>query len=320
MPNLLLLVALAALAAPVHAQPGPAQAYPSRVIRLIVPWPPGGTTDIVGRVMAQKLSESLGQSVVVDNRPGASGSVGLETMVRAPADGYTLLVSSMGTHAMNQFFYKLAYDPVEDVAPIASLVNVPAAVVVHPSVPLRSVKDLIAAAKARPGHLNMASGSNAYQLFLELLKSTANIRIEHVRYRGAGPAMNDLLGGQIEMLITGLPAITPHARAGKLRVLAVTTSKRAQAMPDMPAFNETLPGVEFDNWTAIFARAGTPRPIVDRLNADAVRILSLPDVRERFLGLGAEPTPSTSQELATTLKNDAARWGKLIKSTGIQAD
>ncbi len=315
--------ALALCISPAQAQTAlgsASQAYPAKAIRLIVPWPAGGTTDIVGRVVGQKLSESLGQPVVVDNRGGASGSVGTEALVRAPADGYTLLVSSMGTHAMNQFFYKLNYDPVEDVAPLSMLVNVPAALAAHPSVPFSNVKGLVAAAKARPGRLNVASGSNAYQLFFELLKSTAKINMEHVRYRGAGPAMNDLLGGQIEMLITGLPAITPHAKSGKLKVIAVTNSKRAAAMPDVPTFNETLPGVEFNNWTAMFARAGTPRPIVDKLHAEAVRILNLPDVRERFLALGAEPAASSPQELGVTVKKDAERWGNLIKATGIQAD
>lgn len=317
----LFILTLCMSSASAQTMPGSAsKAYPSKIIRLIVPWPAGGTTDIVGRIVGQKLSESLGQPVVVDNRPGASGSVGAEMMVRAPADGYTLLVSSMGTHCMNQFFYKLSYDPVEDVAPLSMLVSVPAALVAHPSVPFSNVKGLIAAARARPGHLNVASGSNAYQLFFELLKSTANIKLEHVRYRGAGPAMNDLLGGQVEMLITGLPAITPHAKAGKLKVIAVTNSKRAAAMPDVPTFNEILPGVEFNNWTALFTRAGTPRPLIDKLNAEAARILNLPDVRERLLGLGAEPTASTPQELGATMRNDAARWGNVIKVTGIQAD
>jgi tripartite-type tricarboxylate transporter receptor subunit TctC len=313
------LFVLAPFVSPAQAQTA-ASPYPSKVIRLIVPWPAGGTTDIVGRVVGQKLSESLGQPVVVDNRPGASGSVGTEIMVRAPADGYTLLVSSMGTHAMNQFFYKLGYDPVEDVAPLSMLVNVPAALAAHPSVPFSNVKGLVAAAKARPGSLNVASGSNAYQLFFELFKSTANVKLEHVRYRGAGPAMNDLLGGQVEMLITGLPAITPHAKTGKLKVIAVTNSKRAAAMPDVPTFNETMPGVEFNNWTAMFTRAGTPRPLIDKLNAEAVRILKMPEVRERFTALGAEPQASTPQELGATMRKDATRWGSVIKATGIQAD
>ena len=311
-------------ASAVLAQPGPGTtepgAYPTKVIRLIVPWPAGGTTDIVGRVMAQKLSESMGRNVVVDNRAGASGSVGTENMLQSPADGHTLLVSSMGTHAMNQFFYKLAFDPVTDVAPLSMLVNVPAALVAHPSVTFSSVPGLLAAAKARPGYLNVASGSNAYQLFLELLKSKAAIKVEHIRYRGAGPAMNDLIGGQVEMLITGLPAITPHARAGKLKVIAVTNAKRVAAMPHVPTFSETMPGVTFDNWTAMFARAGTPRAIVDKLNAEAGRILQTPEVRERFLALGAEPTSSTPQELAATMKRDAEVWGKVIRDSGVKGD
>lgn len=317
----LFILALFMLPAQAQTTPGSAaQPYPSKVIRLIVPWPAGGTTDIVARLVGQKLSESLGQPVIVDNRPGQSGSVGTELMVRAPADGYTLLVSSMGTHTMNQFFYKLDFDPVADVAPVSMLVNVPAALVAHPSVPFSDVKGLLAAAKARPGALNVGSGSSAYQLFLELLKSTANINVEHVRFRGAGPAMTDLLGGQVEMLITGLPAITPHAKTGKLKVIAVTNSKRATAMPDVPTFSETIPGVEFENWTALFARAGTPRPIIEKLNAEVVRILNLPDIRERLLGLGAEPAPSTPQELGATMKKDAERWGRIIKATGMQPD
>lgn len=304
-----------------HAQPiADSAPYPNKVMRLIVPWPAGGTTDLVGRVMAQKLGDSLGRNVIVDNRPGASGSVGTENMLQAPADGHTLLVSSMGTHAMNQFFYKLGFDPVADVAPLSMLVNVPAALVAHPSVSFSNVPGLLAAARAKPGYLNVASGSNAYQLFLYLLTSKAAIKLEHIRYRGAGPAMNDLIGGQVEMLITGLPAITPHAKAGKLKVIAVTNTKRANAMPNVPTFNETIPGANFDNWTAMFARAGTPHAIVDKLNAEAARILKLPDVRERFLALGAEPVSSTPQELGATLKKDAEVWGKVIRDSGIKGD
>ena len=312
-------LAISATTTPAQTTSDPTS-YPTKAIRLIVPWPAGGTTDIVGRVMAQKLGESMGRNIVVDNRAGASGSVGTENMLQSPADGHTLLVSSMGTHAMNQFFYKLAFDPVADVAPLSMLVNVPAALVAHPSVSFGTVPALLNAAKARPGYLNVASGSNAYQLFLELLKSRASIKVEHIRYRGAGPAMNDLIGGQVEMLITGLPAITPHAKAGKLKVIAVTNSRRAAAMPNVPTINETVPGVTFDNWTAMFARAGTPRAIVDKLNAEATRILKLPDVQERFLGLGAEPTTSTPQALGATLKNDAEIWGKVIRDTGIKGD
>ena len=317
---LLVVAASAGAQSPSSSTALTAPSYPSKVIRIIVPWPAGGTTDIVGRLIGQKLGEALQQPVIIDNRPGQSGSVGTEAMVRAPADGYTLLVSSMGTHTMNQHFYKLDFDPVEDVAPVSMLVSVPAALVAHPSAPFSDVKGFIAAAKARPGKLNVASGSSAYQLFLELMKSSAGINVEHIRYRGAGPAMTDLIGGQVEMLITGMPAITPQAKAGKLKVIAVTNARRASAMPDVPTFSETFPGLDFDNWTALFARAGTPKPIVDRLNTEIVRILAQPDVRERLATLGAEPAPSTPQELATVIRKDADRWGRIIKASGMQPD
>lgn len=312
------LLILALFTSLVQAQTAPG--WPVKPIKLIVPWPAGGDTDIVARLVAEKLAEALGQPVVVDNRAGGSGSVGTEAMVRAPADGYTLLVSSMGTHTMNQFLAKLDYDPVEDVAPISVLVNIPTALAAHPSVPFSDVKGLIAAAKASPGKLNIGSGSNAFQLVLELLKSTAGISVEHIRYRGAGPAKNDLLGGQVEMLIAGLPALSPLAKAGKIKIIAVTNSKRAQAMPEVPMFSDTLPGLEFNNWTAIFTRAGTPRPIVDRLNAEVLRILALPDVREKLDAMGAEPAPTTPDELRGILRKDAERWGRIIKSTGMKAD
>ena len=317
----LFVVALFASAAQAQTAPGgAAQTYPSRVIKLIVPWPAGGDTDIIGRLIGQRLAEALGQPVVVDNRGGASGSVGTEAMVRAPADGYTLLVVSMGTLTINQFLAKLDFDPVEDVAPVSMLVNIPTALVAHPSAPYSDVKGMIAAAKSNPGKLNVSSGSNAFRLFLEQLQTTAGISVEHVRYRGAGPAMNDILGGQVEMLIAGLPSITPHAKAGKLKVLAMTNTKRATAMPDVPTIGETFPGLEFNNWTALFVRAGTPRPIIDKLNAEIVRILNAPDVREKLLGMGAEPAPSTPQELGATMRKDAERFGKLIKATGMKAE
>ncbi len=297
-----------------------AQGYPSKPIRLIVPWPAGGDTDIIGRLIAQKLSEGLGQPVVVDNRAGGSGSVGTEAMVRAPADGYTMLVSSMGTHTINQFLVKHSFDPVEDVTPISRLVTIPSALVAHPKVPFSDVKGLVAAAKAQPGKLNIGSGSNAYELVHELLKSTAEVDIQHVRYRGGGPAMSDLLSGQIEMLIVGLPSATQHVKAGKLKVIAVTPTQRASAMPDVPTFSETLPGMEFSNWTTLFVRAGTPAPIVDKLTSEVLRILQQPDVRERIAGLGAEAAPTSSQEMSAIMRKDAQRWGVIIKKSGMKSN
>jgi len=294
--------------------------YPSKPIRLIVPWPPGGDTDIVGRLVAQKLAEALGQPVVVDNRAGGSGSVGTEAMVRAPADGYTLLVSSMGTHTINQFLVTHNYDPVADISPVSQLVSIPAALVAHPSVVFNDVKGLIATAKANPGKLNIGSGSNAYRLVHELLRSTTGVEIQDVRYRGAGTAISDLLSGQIEMLIVGLPSVTPHVKAGKLKVIAVTPTKRALSMPDVPSFSETIPGMEFSNWTMLSVRAGTPRAIVDKLNAEVQRILQQPDVRARITGLGAEITPNTPEEMVAIMRKDAQRWGRIIPTTGMKSE
>lgn len=297
-----------------------AQAYPSKPIHLTVPWPAGGDTDIIGRLIAQKLSEGLGQPVVVNNRAGGSGSVGVEAMVRAPADGYTLLVSSMGTHTINQFLVKQSFDPVEDVTPISRLVSIPAVLVAHPSVSFSDVKGLVAAAKAQPGKLNIGSGSNAYELVHELLKSTAEVDIQHVRYRGSGPAMSDLLSGQIEMLIVGLPSATPYIKAGKLKAIAVASSQRTSSMPDVPTFSETLPGMEFSNWTSLFVRAGTPPAIVDRLNAEVLRILKQPDVREIIGGLGAEIAPTSSNEMVAIMRKNVQRWGPILNKSGMKSN
>src|SRR3954463_8821268 len=214
-----------------------AQNYPAKPIRMVVPWPPGGTTDILGRVLGQKLSESFGQPVVIDNRGGAAGNIGSEAAAKSPPDGYTLLLGTMSTHAMNQFLYsKMTYDPVNDVAPISLVANVATVLVVHPSLPVSNIKDLVVLAKANPGKLNFASGGvgSFNQLCAELLKLTAKIDIVHVPYKGGGPAVTDLLGGQVEMLFTGAPVTMPHIKAGKLKVIAVTDSKRAAALPEVP--------------------------------------------------------------------------------------
>lgn len=302
------------------AAPGPGQPYPSRLIRIVVPWPAGGTTDIIGRIIGQKLNESLAQPVIIDNRPGASGSVGSEIVARAAPDGYTLLVVSMGTLTMNQFVSKLSYDPVNDLAPISLVANVPAVLASHPSLPVSDIRGLIALARAKPGQLNVASGSNAYELAIELLKMRGQLDMVHVRYKGGGAAINDLLGGHMMLVITGAPAVTPHVKSKKLRMLAVTTSKRAIDLPDVPTIGETLPGYEFNNWTGILAPAGTPRPVMDKLNAEVVHILELPAVHQTFRGLGAEPTRSTQQEFGRVLRSDAEKWGKLIKATGFRPD
>jgi tripartite-type tricarboxylate transporter receptor subunit TctC len=300
-----------------------AQAYPTKPVRMIVPWAPGGTTDILGRVIAQKMGEKWGQPVLVENRGGAAGNIGTEAAARSPADGYTLVLGTMSSHAMNQFLYeKMTFDPVADLAPISLVANVATVLVVNPSLPVKNVNELIALARAKPGQLNFASGGIASfnQLCAELLKMSTKIDIVHVPYKGGGPAVADLVGGKVDMLFTGAPVTMSHIKSGRLKVLAVTDSQRSAALPDTPTMGESVPGYEFNNWYGIMAPAGTPRPLIDLLNAEVHRILALPDVRERFSGMGADPTPSTPEKFAAVMKTDAEKWGRIIKQAGVRAE
>jgi tripartite-type tricarboxylate transporter receptor subunit TctC len=308
MRRILLRLALAALVP--FATAAQAQPYPSKPVRLVVPWAAGGTTDILARILGQKMSEKWGQPVLIDNRAGAAGNIGTEAVVHSPADGYTILLGTMSTHAMNQFLYAgMGFDPVKDVAPISLVANVATVLVVHPSLPVSNVNELIALAKSKPGQLNFASGGVASfnQLCAELLKMTAKIDIVHVPYKGGGPAVADLVGGKVDMLFTGAPVTISHIRAGRLKLLAVTDSKRAAALPDTPTVGESLPGFEFNNWYGIMAPAGTPRPVVDFLNAEVQRILTLPEVREKFAALGADPTPGTPVRFGQVMAADAEK-------------
>jgi tripartite-type tricarboxylate transporter receptor subunit TctC len=300
-----------------------AQVYPSKPVRMIVPWAPGGTTDILGRVLAQKMGEKWGQPVVVENRGGAAGNIGTEAAARSPADGYTILLGTMSSHAMNPALYqKMTFDPVKDLAPVSLVANVATVLVVPPSLPVNNVNELIALARQKPGQLNFASGGIASfnQLCAELLKMMAKVDIVHVPYKGGGPAVADLVGGKVEMLFTGAPVTMPHIKAGKLKVLAVTDSQRSAALPDTPTMGEALPGYEFNNWYGLMAPAGTPRPVVDLLNAEVHRILALPDVKERFSGLGADPLPSTPERFGAVMRADAEKWGKVIRDAGVRAE
>ena len=300
-----------------------AQPYPAKPVRLIVPWAPGGTTDILARILGQKMSEKWGQPVLVENRGGAAGNIGTEAAVRSPADGYTLLLGTMSTHAMNQFLYAaMTFDPVRDLAPISLVANVATVLVVHPSLPVSNVNELVALAKSKPGQLNFASGGVASfnQLCAELLKMTAKIDIVHVPYKGGAPAVADLVGGKVDMLFTGAPVTISHIKAGRLKLLAVTDSRRAAALPDTPTVGESLPGFEFNNWYGILAPAGTPRPLIDFLNAEVQRILTLAEVREKFAALGADPTPGTPERFGAVMAADAEKWGRVIKQAGVRAD
>ena len=301
-----------------------AQAYPAKPVRLIVPFAPGGTTDVLARLVAQELGEALGQQFPVENRPGASGNIGTEAAVKAPPDGYTLVMSFDGTMAINPSTYaKLPFDPQRDLAPVANVAQVPLLFVVHPGVAARTIGEFVALAKASPGRINYSSAGNGSTGHLtgELLKARAGIDMVHVSYKGGGQAVQDLLGGQIQMVVTALPTVEGHLKAGKLRALAFTSAQRVPVAPDVPTLAESgFPGFEVVSWYGILAPAGTPRDIVRKLNAEINRILALPRVRERLAALGAEPTGGTPEEFAATIKADTARWAKVVADAGIRIE
>ncbi len=302
------------------ALPAFAQGYPSRPVRMIVGFPPGGPTDLVARLVAQHLSETLGQQVVTDNRPGAGGSVAGMLMVMAAPDGHTLFTASNGEIAISPNLYrKMTYDPVKDLAPVTRIGSSQLVLVVHPGVAAQSVQDLVALAKSKPGAVNYASsgiGSTA-QLSAELFRSMAGITIVHVPYKGAGPALTDLMGGQVHMLITGFSAALPHIRSGKLRALGVTGAARVKAMPDLPTIGETVAGYQVNTWYGLFAPAGTPAAIINRLQGAIAALLKRPDMNDRFTSLGLEGEASTPQAFAVQVKEEIAKWAKVIKLAGV---
>jgi tripartite-type tricarboxylate transporter receptor subunit TctC len=298
-----------------------ADAYPSRPIRMIVAYPPGGGTDIVGRFMAQKLTEQLGQNVVLDNRGGATGNIGTEMAARANPDGYTLLMGNVAPNAINVSLFKsLPYDPVKDFAPVSLVAITPNILVVNPAVAVKTVKDLIGLAKAKPGTINYPSagiGSSSH-LAGELLRSLAGVDIVHVPYKGGGPALVDVLSGQMQIMFATLPAAMPHVKSGKLRPVAMTTAKRSIAMPDLPTIAESgVPGYEASTWYGLLLPARTPASIVDRLHAETVKALAVPELRERLVGQGFEPVGGTPAEFAAYIKSEIVKWGKVIKAAGI---
>jgi tripartite-type tricarboxylate transporter receptor subunit TctC len=312
---------LAALAISLAAH---AQGYPAKPVRMIVAYPPGGGTDIVGRVVAQKLGESLGHSVVVENRGGASGNIGTEFAARAAPDGYTILMGNVAPNAINVSLFKsLPFDPVADLVPVSLVASTPNILVVHPSTPARTVKELIALAKAKPGVLNFASagvGSSSH-LAGELFHILAGADIVHVPYKGAGPAMVDVLSGQIQLYFATMPAAMPHVKSGKLAPIAVTSARRSPALPDLPTIAEAgVPGYEASTWYGVLAPAHTAQAVVARLHGEIVRVLADAALRERLADQGFEPVGNSPEEFGAYIKSEIVKWGKVIRDAGIRPE
>lgn len=310
------LLGLLLAAGGVHAQ----QKYPTKPIRVIVPFVPGGASDIVARVMTQKLGEGFGTPVVVDNRPGAGGTIGTETAVRANPDGYTMILVA-GSYASNAALYKLPYDPVNDVTPIALIGESGYVVALNPSIPAKSIKELVAYDKANPGKLNYGSGGtgSSNHLATELFNQMTGTRMTHVPYKGSGIAMNDLIGGQIALVFTSLPLALPHVKSNRLRGIAVTAAKRANALPDVPTVGESVPGYEAAQWYAFLGPKALPKDIVVRWSSELGRILNLADVKERMAFDGMEvPADGTPEQFRQLLKSDVAKWQKVVKFANIK--
>lgn len=317
-PCLLLMLALAAAAASTHAQTGK---WPDKPVRVIVPFPPGGTTDIVARTFAPLLAQEYGQQFVVDNRAGAGSAIGAEIAARANPDGYTIIVVT-SSYAAVAVLHKLPYDPVKGIAPVSMIGMLPFLLAVNPSVRAKSVKEFIELARARPGTINAGSpgvGSTPHLAF-ELLQQMTHTRLLHVAYKGDAPALTDLLGGQIQAMIATAVVLGPHIAAGKVRALAITSRERSHAMPDLPAVGEAVPGYAVDGWAGMWAPAGTPKEIVSRLNQSVARILQRSDVQERLRVNGAEPRPTTPEGFAQVIAQDIATWSKVVKAGNIRIE
>jgi tripartite-type tricarboxylate transporter receptor subunit TctC len=300
-----------------------AQTYPAKPVRLITPFPPGGTTDILARIVATKLTEAWGQQVFVDNRGGAGGTVGVGLAARAEPDGHTILIAHIGPLAMAPALYpKLAYDPVRDFAAITQIASVPNGFVVHPSLPVRSVKELVALARSKPGEVYYASAGNGSLAHLAVvnLELLGKIKLNHVPYKGGGPSVVGLIMGETSMTITGMPQLRPHVDSRRLRLIAVASAKRLAVLPDVPTIAETVQGYDVTQWQGILAPAGTPREIVAKLNADIVKAMHQPDVKKRLAADGAEPVGTSAEEFAAHIKAQVAHWGPVIRASGAQVN
>jgi len=318
------LIPLAVLAVAAIASPVAAQSYPARPIRMVVPWAPGGGSDVSGRIVAAKISEYLGQQVVVDNRPGAAGNIGTAIAAKAAPDGYTILLADTGFSTGISLYGNPGYHPIKDYAPVSLAATTPIVVVVHPSVQAASMKDLIALAKSQPGKLNNGSGGVGGSVHLagEMFQLQTGVKFNHVPYKGSGPAVIDLTGGLVQLMFSTAPPVVPLIKAGRLRALGVASAARSPFLPDVPTVAEAgIPDFVADNWYGVLVPTGTPQPVIARLHQEIAKAVMQPDARERFAGAGLESRPSKSpQEFGQFVERDVARWGRVIKQANIKME
>lgn len=315
----LLLCAFAVVAAPASA----AESYPTKPVRIIVGFPPGGATDLVMRMMAPKYAEIFNQQFIVDNRPGANGVIGTDLAAKAPPDGHTIHLATIGTLVISPAITKVPYDPFKDLAPVSQVVALQNIFIVHPSLPAKTLKELIALARAKPGAFNYATSGTGSpgHLAAELFKSMARVDMVHVPYKGGGPALTDLIAGHVEIFVAVISTAVPQVKAGKARALAVTGARRAAALSDVPTVAETgLKGYEATNWYGLVVPSATPRPIIDRLHAATVKILNMPDIRKALLDRGIDAAPGSPEEFAAYIRGENEKWVKVIKAVGIKAE
>lgn len=301
-----------------------AQTFPARPVRIVVPFPPGGTSDILSRTIGQKLSEEWGQQVLTDNRPGASGNIASDFVAKSKPDGYTLYIMTVGTHAINPaVFSKLPFDAVRDFTPITNLVWLPSVMLIHPSIPVKNLRELIALAKKRPGELLYSSAGSGAQphLTAEMFKKMAGVNIVHVPYKGAAPQMVAIVGGEVALTFATAPSGVPYVKNGRLRALGVSSTRRIVALPDVPTIAEAgVPGYDAMGWNGMVGPAAMPRPVLDKIHDAVARIVNSPQVREQFIGLGAEPQTSTPEEFAALIKSEIVKWAQVVKDSGAKLD
>ena len=313
-----------ALACALAAVAAPAQQYPTKPVRWIVPFPPGGGTDVISRAIAQKLTEAWGQQVIADNRPGSGGTIGLAAATKSPADGYTVVLGQLANVAIAPALYtRLPYDPVKELQPVTLVLSAPLILVAHPSLPAKNTRELLALARAKPDAITFGSPGNGTtgHLAAEVIKSTTGVKMTHVPYKGASPAITGLLGGEIAIYVSSIPPALPFMKAGRLKALGVTSAKRTATLPDVPTIAESgLPGYEVTNWYGVMVPAGVPKEILARLHTEIVRILQLPDVRQRFAGEGGDVAPNTPEQFAAFIRSEITKWDKAVKDSGARVD